>query len=59
MYKHTVHGFFLKIDRFDSTKIPILSTYFESPYKELLNEYFSFEIDHSKLKLWTLKDYLT
>ncbi len=32
-----------------------LSTSLERPYKELLNACFSFEIRHSKLKLWVVK----
>ena len=32
-----------------------LSTSFERPYKELWNALISFEIRHSKLKLWAVK----
>ncbi len=32
------------------------STSLEKPYKKLLNPCFSFEIRHSQLKIWVVKD---
>ncbi len=40
---------------FDQIKIPTLNRLLERPYKELLNACFSFEIKHSKLKLYAFK----
>ena len=41
--------------KIDSSRNRDLSTSLERSYKELLNASFSFEIRHSKLKLWAVK----
>ncbi len=41
---------------FDQSQNSNLNTSLERPSQELLNAYFSFEIGHSKQKLWPLKD---
>ncbi len=50
-----VHAFFQKLVYFDQTEIANLNISSERPSQELLNVCFSFEIGHSKLKLWALK----
>ncbi len=37
-------------------EVKILSTSFERPYKKILNALVSFEICHSQLKLWAVKE---
>ncbi len=42
--------------KIDPSQNQDLSTLLESPYKDLLNALIIFEIRHSKLKLWAVKE---